>query len=298
MEKFFTQSALLCVLFLASSTVGGCFPLMEEEVQKNWQTLMAPILDVNLSSSGHESNQAGTLYLAVYGSGPSDNAITYYGVEATMDVYGFNLEHGQQTGGFISIYNKDEASAINNVIAGWNIEPESYNDSQTHFSTWFTQGSNACPDMRCPGFESVFSSEIVPGMVINPVSTTSSDKQYITVRVSKDPNSGDWQVYYGFNGEARLTGYYPRSLFTSLSYKPVTIMFGGYAFKKEHKLPSPPMGSGNAPIKNAASFSSVKAATAIKSILLSDIYQIATVSLILNMMVSFMGDLAIFASCL
>lgn len=35
-------------------------------------------------------------------------------------------------------------------------------------------------------------------------------------------------------------------------------MFGGYAFKKEHKLPSPPMGSGNAPIKNAASFSSVK----------------------------------------
>lgn len=61
------------------------------------------------------------LQLAVYGWGPSDNAITYYGVEATMDVYGFNLEHGQQTGGFISIYNKDEASAINNVIAGWNV---------------------------------------------------------------------------------------------------------------------------------------------------------------------------------
>uniref|UniRef100_A0A0E0HXD4 Neprosin PEP catalytic domain-containing protein n=1 Tax=Oryza nivara TaxID=4536 RepID=A0A0E0HXD4_ORYNI len=231
---------------------------MEEEVQKNWRTLMAPLLHVNFSSSDHISTQADPVYyFAAYGSIPSDDAIKYYGLEATMDIYGFNLEHGQQTGGFIWIYNTDEASAVNKVIAGWNVEPESYNDSQTHFSTWFIEGSNVCPDMRCPGFESVFSSEIIPGMVISPVSTTSGKKQYITVRVSKDQNSGDWQIYYGFNGDAKLTGHYPRSLFTSLSDKPVTILFGGYALRKDQK-PSPPMGSGNAPFKNAASFSSIK----------------------------------------
>uniref|UniRef100_A0A0E0LHT4 Neprosin PEP catalytic domain-containing protein n=1 Tax=Oryza punctata TaxID=4537 RepID=A0A0E0LHT4_ORYPU len=255
MKNISTQSALLGVLVLTSSIVGGCSPTMEKEVQKNWRTLMTPLLSVNFSSSDHISTQADLF--AAYGLIPSDDAINYYGLEATMDVYGFNLEHGQQTGGFIWIYNTDEASVVNKVIAGWNVEPESYNDSQTHFSTWFIEGSNVCPDMRCPGFESVSSSEIVPGMVISPVSTTSGEKQYITIRVSKDQHSGDWQIYYGFNGDAKLTGYYPRSLFTSLSNKPVTIMFGGYALRKEHK-PSPPMGSGNAPFKNAASLSSIK----------------------------------------
>uniref|UniRef100_A0A0E0LHI9 Neprosin PEP catalytic domain-containing protein n=1 Tax=Oryza punctata TaxID=4537 RepID=A0A0E0LHI9_ORYPU len=262
---------------------------------------MAPILHVNLSSSNYESTQAGTKYFSAHGWRHSDDAIEYYGLEATMDVYGFNLKHGQQTGGFIWIYSTDEESATNEVIAGWNVEPESYNDTQTHFSTWFIEGpvSNACPDMRCPGFESMYSSEIVPGMVVNSVSSTSSGKQYITVRVSKDQNTGDWQIYYGFNEDAKLIGYYPISLFTSLSYKPVTIMFGGFAFKNEHE-PSPPMSSGNAPLKNAASFSSLKffeqVAMPIRSILISIIHQIVTMSLLLHMASSFMGDLAIYAS--
>ncbi|KAF2910128.1 protein neprosin [Oryza sativa Japonica Group] len=260
MEKVFSGYALFFVLFLTGSTIGGCFPTVEE-VQKNWRALMAPILHANLSKSSHESNQSSAKYLAVHGwIPPDDGATEYYGLEATMDVYGFNLEHGQQTGGFIWIYNSDETPAANVIHAGWNVDPESYNDSQTHFTTsWFVEESKkGCLDMRCPGFQRTGGSHpFVPGQVINPVSSNSSRKQYITVRVSKDQNSGDWEIYFGFDGKAKVIGYYPRSLFTSLSNKPVNIVFGGFALWKEHK-PSPPMGSGIAPPKNAASFSNLK----------------------------------------
>lgn len=116
---------------------------------------MAPILHANLSKSSHESNQSSAKYvsaqpnvffflssnsercicrhdydfhdqirwqLAVHGWIPPDDGSTeYYGLEATMDVYGFNLEHGQQTGGFIWIYNSDETPAANVIHAGWNV---------------------------------------------------------------------------------------------------------------------------------------------------------------------------------
>ncbi|KAF2910134.1 hypothetical protein DAI22_11g078300 [Oryza sativa Japonica Group] len=218
MEKVFSGYALFFVLFLTGSTIGGCFPTVEELAVHGWIP-------------------------------PDDGATEYYVLEATMDVYGFNLEHGQQTGAA-------------------NVDPESYNDSQTHFTTsWFVsffinntveESKKGCLDMRCPGFQRTGGSHpFVPGQVINPVSSTSRRKQYITVRVSKDQNSGDWEIYFGFDGKAKIIGYYPRSLFTSLSNKPVNIVFGGFAFWKEHK-PSPPMGSGIAPPKNAASFSNLK----------------------------------------
>ncbi|KAF0918268.1 hypothetical protein E2562_023350 [Oryza meyeriana var. granulata] len=37
--------------------------------------------------------------MRVHGWDPTDDANEYYGLEATMDVYGFNLEDGQQTDG-------------------------------------------------------------------------------------------------------------------------------------------------------------------------------------------------------
>uniref|UniRef100_A0A0D9UW24 Neprosin PEP catalytic domain-containing protein n=1 Tax=Leersia perrieri TaxID=77586 RepID=A0A0D9UW24_9ORYZ len=156
-----------------------------------------------------------------------------------MDVYGFNLEHGQETGGFIWIRSNDETQGSNYIGAGWNVYPEGYNDSHAHFTTfWFVDPSKGCLDMNCPGFQSTGGSHpIIPG---------------------QDPKTGDWEIYYGFNGEAKIIGFYPRHLFTSLSYKPVNIVFGGVVSHVEDKL-SPPMGSGIAPPKDdAASFSNLK----------------------------------------
>ncbi|BAT13262.1 Os11g0222680 [Oryza sativa Japonica Group] len=155
MEKVFSGYALFFVLFLTGSTIGGCFPTVEELAVHGWIP-------------------------------PDDGATEYYGLEATMDVYGFNLEHGQQTGGFIWIYNSDETPAANVIHAGWNVDPESYNDSQTHFTTsWFVEESKkGCLDMRCPGFQRTGGSHpFVPG---------------------QDQNSGDWEIYFGFDGKAKL----------------------------------------------------------------------------------------------
>uniref|UniRef100_A0A0D9UW23 Neprosin PEP catalytic domain-containing protein n=1 Tax=Leersia perrieri TaxID=77586 RepID=A0A0D9UW23_9ORYZ len=259
MVKSSLRNVLFLVLFLTSSTAGGCFPTVEKELRKNWGKLMAPTLHVNLSSLNYESTQSARTYNAVYGWSPENGATEFYGLEATMDVYGFNLEHGQETGGFIWIRNKDETQGSNYIGAGWNVYPEGYNDSHTHFTTfWFVDPSKGCLDMNCPGFQSTGGSHpVVPGQMINPVSSPSHNKQYITIRISKDQNTGDWKIYYGFNGEAKIIGFYPRHLFTSLSYKPVSIIFGGVASHKEHQ-PSPPMGSGIAPPKDAASFSNLK----------------------------------------
>uniref|UniRef100_A0A0E0MDZ3 Neprosin PEP catalytic domain-containing protein n=1 Tax=Oryza punctata TaxID=4537 RepID=A0A0E0MDZ3_ORYPU len=51
--------------------------------------------------------------------------------------------------------NSDETPAANVILAGWNVYPESYNDSQTHFTTsWFVEeSSKGCLDMHCPGFQ-------------------------------------------------------------------------------------------------------------------------------------------------
>uniref|UniRef100_A0A0D9WVN9 Neprosin PEP catalytic domain-containing protein n=1 Tax=Leersia perrieri TaxID=77586 RepID=A0A0D9WVN9_9ORYZ len=178
-----------------------------------------------------------------------------------MDVYGFNLEYGQKTGGLIWIYNDDERKALNEIVAGWLVSPEDYKDSKTHFTMdWFVGGepSKGCIDMSCPGFQRTPGSDVVPGQAIDPVSSTSRGQQYITIRVSKDRGSNNWEIYYGFNGDAKIIGYYPKSLFYSLSYKPVTIMFGGFVYKYVRQR-SPPMGSGIAPSRPAAaSFRSMK----------------------------------------
>ncbi|XP_071674339.1 protein neprosin-like [Lolium perenne] len=144
-------------------------------------------------------------------------------------------------------------------VPGGVVHPALYKDSDTHFVTWWPgNGSHpgGCYNSQCPGFVRTGSS-IAPGDVINPVSEVMGKKQYITIRASKHKSSGDWQIYYGFNGPAQLVGYFPKSLFPKLEKNQFNIVFGGYT-SHLHTEESPPMGSGFFPGRSGASLYDIK----------------------------------------
>ncbi|KAM3262112.1 hypothetical protein ACQJBY_052662 [Aegilops geniculata] len=161
--------------------------------------------------------------------GPNDN---YYGLHATMDVYGHKLKPGQWSTTAIWIY------------------PERYGDSRPHFYTQWTRdghGATGCFNMDCPGFVRANGAAISPGDAIQPVSDVPHGHiQSITLRVLKDKQSGDWWVYYGFNSVPTGVGYFPKSLFTYLANKANQLAFGG-AVVAHRAASTPPMGSGSFP---------------------------------------------------
>ncbi|VAI08577.1 unnamed protein product [Triticum turgidum subsp. durum] len=185
-------------------------------------------------------------YFAVHLTGDNDKG--YYGISANMDVYGHNLNVGQLSAGAIWIHNweGDVNKKLNTIIVGWVVWPYRFNDSRTHLFTVWTKDnhrSTGCVNLDCPGFKVVKGSPISPGDIISPISGISRKRQTITIRVSKESSSGDWWLYYGINGVPIRVGYFPASLFDSLSTKATQISIGGHARSTKNTI-APPMGSG------------------------------------------------------
>uniref|UniRef100_A0A8I7B7I5 Neprosin PEP catalytic domain-containing protein n=1 Tax=Hordeum vulgare subsp. vulgare TaxID=112509 RepID=A0A8I7B7I5_HORVV len=103
--------------------------------------------------------------------------------------------------------------------------------------------NTGCVNLDCPGFQLVKGSPISPGDIISPVSGINTKRQTITIRVSKETSSGDWWLYCGINKAPTRVGYFPASLFNSLSSKATQISIGGHA-RSTTNTTAPPMGSG------------------------------------------------------
>ncbi|TVU31954.1 hypothetical protein EJB05_23666, partial [Eragrostis curvula] len=60
----------------------------------------------------------------------------YFGIIATIDVYGYNIAKGQLGGSSIWISNFGDGSKdnFNSIHIGWMVSPEIYGKSHTHFS--------------------------------------------------------------------------------------------------------------------------------------------------------------------
>uniref|UniRef100_A0ACD5ZM69 Uncharacterized protein n=1 Tax=Avena sativa TaxID=4498 RepID=A0ACD5ZM69_AVESA len=262
MENYPQHNVLLVVLLFASILTGGCFPSSEKHGTSTrvWHSEIHP--DFFLQNKNPTSDQNSRIvYVSSHTrplQGGNDN---YCGAEATLDVYGFNLEHGQESAAAISILNRGDGqpSSLSAIQFGWEINPGLYNDSHTHFFTsWTSCGPlGKCDNMNCPGFQKTPSS-IAPGSVITPLSHVNGKKSYITIRIFKEKSSGDWYVHFGVNGDPKQVGYFPKSLIPGLIDKPIVISFVGYATTYK-PLPSPPMGSGYVSTSgNAASFTNLK----------------------------------------
>ncbi|EMS63966.1 hypothetical protein TRIUR3_05053 [Triticum urartu] len=175
----------------------------------------------------------------------------YYGLHATMDVYGHKLNPGQlsSTGLWVSHTGDGAESSLNSVDAGWHISPDLYGDSYPHFFTYWTRDGyhkTGCFNMKCRGFVRADSATITPGQIIHRGSGVGGGIQTITVRVLKEKKSGDWWVYCGFNSVPTAVGYYPRSLFAYMGTHANQLEFGGFVTTKRALL-TPPMGSGTNP---------------------------------------------------
>ncbi|KAM0853021.1 hypothetical protein ACQ4PT_051369 [Festuca glaucescens] len=212
----------------------------------------------NLSTDGNSV----ITYYSTHTWLPGGGDVYYYGLEATLDVYGFDLQHGQASAAAIWIVNRGDGhpSSLSAIQFGWHIFPWLYKDSHTHFYTaWMSGGTSGkgCMNMNCAGFHKT-SSSIAPGHVISPVSRVNDQKSYITLRIFKANYSGDWHIHFGPSGDSEPVAYFPKSLIPGLIGNTVEISFGGYVAHKKPRL-SPPMGSGYVAYnENAASFSSLK----------------------------------------
>ncbi|XP_040385793.1 uncharacterized protein LOC102700295 [Oryza brachyantha] len=176
---------------------------------------------------------------------------SYFGFVTTMDVYGFQINNGQRIVSSIWIVNRggNDGDEKNEIMIGWQVFPQMYGDSNTHFFTHWTRDSTrttGCYDMKCPGFELTPGSPLAPGDVIRPVSDVNGARQKITIKVFRDKPTGNWWKHYGFNRASAAMGYYPASLFTTLTEKATNILFGGSALAVDG-VPSPAMGSGSLP---------------------------------------------------
>ncbi|XP_044955321.1 uncharacterized protein LOC123405853 [Hordeum vulgare subsp. vulgare] len=240
---------LIVVLVLANTLTTQCFPSIEEKGNSTvpWPSDVAPYLifpNQNLTSD----ETSIITYYSVHTWYPEGGKDHYYGVEATIDVYTYDLHVGQSSGAMISIVNRGDGkpSSLSGIQFGWHIFPWLYKDSHTHFYTSWISGessSKGCWNMKCAGYHKT-SSRIAPGQVMSPLSRINGNKSYITLRIFKEKSSGDWHIHVGANSaHPKPVGYFPKSLISGLIDKPVEISFGGYV-KHRKSRPSPPMGSG------------------------------------------------------
>ncbi|EMS67954.1 hypothetical protein TRIUR3_28624 [Triticum urartu] len=249
MEMTSTKIALCCVLILSGATIRGCFGYKEEKnIKEKTQSIPWP-LQIPPINRDEASTQA------------SEEQINHDMKNKVWRQFGSIVEEKMENLPLLDLhldgmFHHSEYATIHIV---YSIHPALYKDTNTHFLThWTGNGSppDGCYNIRCPGYIRT-SSSTTPGDVITPVSSIRDKKQYITIKAYKDKKSGDWQVHYGFNSPAKLVGYFPKSLFSDMEKKQLIISFGGFT-SHPHAQPSPPMGSGLFPGRNAASFKNLK----------------------------------------
>uniref|UniRef100_A0A0D9X5V1 Neprosin PEP catalytic domain-containing protein n=1 Tax=Leersia perrieri TaxID=77586 RepID=A0A0D9X5V1_9ORYZ len=159
-----------------------------------------------------------------------------------MEVYGFELSHGQEILTAIWVDNSlgDIDFEENAIWVGWQISRDLYGDSHTHFFTYWTRDAGqttGCFNMKCPGFILTDGSIIAPWGIINPVSDVDGARHKITIKV--------FEIHYGFNDAPKAVGYYPANIFNKVSKGATRMSFGGNS--GAINLAPPPMGSGLLP---------------------------------------------------
>ncbi|KAL6641461.1 hypothetical protein ACP70R_019642 [Stipagrostis hirtigluma subsp. patula] len=223
---------------------------------RSLDTTWSPMQTLYGTTSPSESGDGMPALFAAHNTELSENG--FYGVVATMDVYGYTLNGGQMSTAAIWISNDDGdwKQNLDAITVGWTVFPSHFKDSHTHFFTHWTRDADrntGCLNTDCPGFQLVSRSATAPGDVITHLSDANGQRQNITIKLFKDKSSGDWLLHYGFNSAPALVGHFPASLFESLSKKATQIGFGGHV-RYMKTVTSPPMGSGSFPSDKAASF--------------------------------------------
>ncbi|KAL6905335.1 hypothetical protein ACP4OV_002936 [Aristida adscensionis] len=255
---------VLCAIFLAEESQGYRFQLANRESHRKdasypqdmdmkllspdtWSSLQKLYEKASPSENRDDYKKFFAVHLTK--DGDSDG---YYGLSATMDVYGYNLQGGQLTTAAVWISNLEGnwQQDLDSISVGWIVSPSHFNDSNTHLFTQWTRDADrttGCANTDCPGFQLASGASIFPGNILSPVSDVNGLHQNISIKLFKDKSTGDWWLHCGYDSTPTAVGYFPASLFDSLSKKATRITFGGHVFYDAKLRPSPPMGSGVLP---------------------------------------------------
>ncbi|XP_059441990.1 protein neprosin-like [Corylus avellana] len=165
----------------------------------------------------------------------------YLGATAEINVQNPLVTDNQFSQAFVQI-KSGPGVAVNTIQFGWMVYPKIFGDNKTRtFASW-TADKNGCFNIFCSGFIQVNPTYPL-GYVLNKISNYGSKDQYvIQCNIFKDPKSGNWWVAYD-NLEETI-GYWPNSLFTSLSSSASEISWGGGVYSDSNEA-SPPMGNGH-----------------------------------------------------
>lgn len=176
----------------------------------------------------------------------------YYGAKANINVWNprvqvsneFSLSQIWILGGS---FNND----LNSIEAGWQVSPDLYGDNNTRLFIYWTSDSyqtTGCYNLLCSGFVQV-TNDIAMGATIAPLSSYGSHQYDITILIWKDPKQGNWWMQFG---EKYILGYWPATLFTSLSVSANMVEWGGEVVNSQPdgKHTSTEMGSGHFPLES------------------------------------------------
>lgn len=174
---------------------------------------------------------------------------TYYGAKATVNVWDPSIEVPNEFSlSQIWLLAGSFDSDLNSIEAGWQVSPDLYGDNNTRlFSYWTSDSyrSTGCYNLLCSGFVQV-SNAVAMGATISPVSRYDGSQFDISILIWKDPNSGNWWMQYG---NSYVLGYWPSSLFSTLSKAATTVEWGGEIVNSEPggQHTTTQMGSGHFP---------------------------------------------------
>ncbi|KAJ0962696.1 hypothetical protein J5N97_027818 [Dioscorea zingiberensis] len=179
---------------------------------------------------------------------PNDpELLKYYGALAALSIYSLpRFQSTQFSSGLIWLVNELKSNQVNQIAAGWTVNPTIYGDSQTRLSTAWTIDSftnTGCQDVRCPGFVHV-SNRIALGITFSPLSTYNGPQYFIVIVIYRDPITLNWWLVYG--AEKEPVGYWPAKLVTNLADHANRVDFGGSAGNAAGS-DMPPMGNGHFP---------------------------------------------------
>ncbi|CAN6163145.1 unnamed protein product [Urochloa humidicola] len=218
------------------------------------------VLSLNMSSSFIDSDESNLVQYYARFRADSPPAGGYTGGMATLDVYSHPyIKSGMEvTGAIMWVSNGNPGqSDLNDMQAGWTVDPSQYGDTKTHFFvSWTADGykSTGFFNLDCNGFVPVNYAPITPGDTLEPENGQSK----ISIKIFKNKDDGDWWLHYGYDiNNLKPVGFWPKSIFTNLNDHAGFITWGGYTMSHKGNA-SPPMGNGQWPGKNSASFQNVQ----------------------------------------
>ncbi|XP_050259706.1 uncharacterized protein LOC126704728 [Quercus robur] len=177
----------------------------------------------------------------------------YYGTKATVNAWKPQIQEQVEFSlSQLLILGGNARGELNSIEAGWRVNYHVYGDYNTRLFTFFATNKDSnqtrgCYDLLCsPGFVQT-NKEIALGGSINPISVYAGSQYELHFLVWKDiKGRGDWWLQVG---NKYLMGYWPASLFVSLSESASQIQWGGEVtnLQKNGEHTTTQMGSGHFP---------------------------------------------------